>query len=148
MPARLGSTECKEKHGAAMCFISCGASALRFAARIDRMLNMMRSFSMTWVLAFLLALVFGSVVASEPTDPFARTVSTPEAEDMNGAVLDAMLVAIETYSARTDSGDTIDSVIVIRHGNVVFEAYPNPQYPVTRVHHLAARRNCAGFPCS
>jgi CubicO group peptidase (beta-lactamase class C family) len=102
------------------------------------MLDMMRFFAMTtaWVLALLFLFVPVATLASEATDPFARPVSTPEAEGMNATLLDAMLNAVAEQNARTDSRDTIDSVIVIRHGNVVLEAYPNPRYPATRVHHL------------
>jgi CubicO group peptidase (beta-lactamase class C family) len=55
---------------------------------------------------------------------------------MDGALLDDLLVAIGVQNARADSRDTIDAVIVIRHGNVVLEAYPNPHYSETQVHHL------------
>jgi len=77
-----------------------------------------------------------AVLASGPSDPFARPISTPEAEGMNPGLLNAMMVVIAEQNARTDSADTIDSVIVIRHGNVVLEAYPNPRYSATSAHHL------------
>ncbi len=70
------------------------------------------------------------------SDPFARPVSTAESEGMDPDLLDEMLGAIRDQNARTDSSDTIDSVIVIRHGNVVLEEYPNTSYRADRRHHL------------
>lgn len=80
---------------------------------------------------------WGVAVLVEPvSDPFSRPPSTPEAEDMDPAPLETMMDAICAQNARKDSGDTIDSVIVIRHGNVVLEAYPNPLYSAESRHHL------------
>ena len=53
------------------------------------------------------------------SDPFARPPSTPEAEGMEPGLLISMMDLVRTQNARDDSADTIDSVIVIRHGNVV-----------------------------
>ncbi len=81
----------------------------------------------------------GTVDAREPsdeTDPFSRPVSTAEAEGMDPELLNAMMDSIRAQNARTDSVDTIDSVIVIRHGNVVLEEYPNPSYSADQRHHL------------
>lgn len=72
----------------------------------------------------------------EGSDPFARPVSTAEAEGIDPGLLNAMMEAIRAQNEQADSPDTIDSVIVIRHGNVVLEEYPNPSYPADRLHHL------------
>jgi CubicO group peptidase (beta-lactamase class C family) len=55
---------------------------------------------------------------------------------MDPVPLQTMMEVIRAQNARTDSGDTIDSVIVIRHGNVVLEEYPNPRYSADSRHHL------------
>ncbi len=55
---------------------------------------------------------------------------------MDPVLLQAMMDAIVAQNARTDSIDTIDSVIVIRNGRVVLEAYPNRWYPASSVHHI------------
>jgi len=78
----------------------------------------------------------GLASASAPSDPFSRGPSSPEAEGMDSGLLLAMMAVIEEQNARQGSPDTIDSVIVIRHGNVVLEAYPNPSYSAASRHHL------------
>ena len=77
-----------------------------------------------------------SVSTFASTDPFSRATSTPQAEGMDAVRIQQMMDVITEQNARTDSRDTIDSVIVIRHGNVVLEAYPNRYYPVSSTHHL------------
>ena len=80
--------------------------------------------------------VSGLALAEAPSDPFSRSPSSPEAEGMDSELLLAMMAMIEEQNARQGSADTINSVIVIRHGNVVLEAYPNPSYGATSRHHL------------
>ncbi len=87
-------------------------------------------------LLLLSVILPGVALAAELSDPFSRGLSTPEAEGMDPEPLLAMMAAIEEQNARQGSADTIDSVIVIRHGNVVLEAYPNPSYGATDRHHL------------
>lgn len=55
---------------------------------------------------------------------------------MDPVLLQAMMDVIVEQNSRSDSRDTIDSVIVIRNGRVVLEAYPNRWYPASSVHHL------------
>ncbi|MDD5647263.1 MAG: serine hydrolase [Candidatus Bipolaricaulis sp.] len=88
------------------------------------------------VFLLLSAIVPGLALAAAPSDPFSRSPSSPEAEGMDSELLLAMMAVIDEQNARPGSADTIDSVIVIRHGNVVLEAYPNPSYGATGHHHL------------
>ena len=55
---------------------------------------------------------------------------------MDPVLLQMMMDVIVEQNARVDSSDTIDSVIVIRNGNVVLEAYPNRFYPASSAHQL------------
>ena len=86
-------------------------------------------------IALLLVLCMATQAAAK-SNPFERPASSPLAEGMDSRRLDAMMAVIAEQNARIDSPDTIDSVIVIRHGNVLLEAYPNPVYDVDCRHHL------------
>lgn len=97
---------------------------------------MMRPRAIALWMALLLFAVPTAVSASEPADPFDRPVSTPEAEGMDPVLLQSMMDVIVEQNARTDSRDTIDSVIVVRNGRVVLEAYPNRWFSETSVHQL------------
>lgn len=55
-----------------------------------------------------------------PTDGWQ--VSTPAAQNMSETRLDAMTVHIK------DEGFTIDSILIVRNGYIVFEQYLNPDY--------------------
>jgi CubicO group peptidase (beta-lactamase class C family) len=87
-------------------------------------------------LFLILCVVPGLALAAAPSDPFSRSPSSPEAEGVDPELLLAMMAVIEEQNARQGSPDTIDSVIIIRHGNVVLEAYPTPSYSVASRHHL------------
>ncbi len=58
--------------------------------------------------------------------------STPEEQGMNSTRLENMGEYIINH------GWTIDSVVVIRHGFIVYELYPNPAYDVNSTHTLAS----------
>lgn len=65
-----------------------------------------------------------------PTDGWLT--STPEEQGMNSTMLD------EVEDLIVDRGWTIDSVLVIRNGYIVYEIYPNPEYDVNTPHQLAS----------
>ncbi len=92
--------------------------------------------SLVTLLLAALALSAVSVDAAVSSDPFTRSQSTAVKEGMNGALLDTLLRHIEAQNARTDSADRIDAVLVIRHGNVVLEQYPDFLRPATLVRPL------------
>jgi len=51
--------------------------------------------------------------------------STPEKQDMDSAKLDEVIEYIESMDKR---GMPINSVLVVRHGHIVLEEYPQPDY--------------------
>lgn len=70
------------------------------------------------------------------TDPFNRPAVDAASEFAQSGLIQAMMDTIHEQNARSDSADTIDSVIVIRSGRVVLEEYPNPAYGPDRPHPL------------
>jgi len=93
------------------------------------------------ILLVTLALVSAGgagALGTESVDPFARAASTPLAEGMNTTLIGLMLDAISRQNARPESPDRIDSVIVIRHGNVVVEEYPDRLQPASLVRPLSS----------
>jgi CubicO group peptidase (beta-lactamase class C family) len=62
-----------------------------------------------------------------PTDGWS--MSTPEEQGMNSALLEQMMHVIDENQV------PIDSVVVVRHGHIVFEAYRN-NYDEVSTHHL------------
>ncbi len=65
-----------------------------------------------------------------PTDGWLT--STPEEQGMNSTVLNGV------HTLVYDRGWTLDSIVVIRHGHIVYEMYPNPAYDVNSTHSLAS----------
>jgi CubicO group peptidase (beta-lactamase class C family) len=65
-----------------------------------------------------------------PTDGW-RT-SAPEAQGMDSLVLDQLDTKLNAYEL------CYNSFIVVRHGYIVFETYPNPVYNQDRLHFLAS----------
>lgn len=65
-----------------------------------------------------------------PTDGWLT--STPEEQGMNSTMLE------EVGDFISDRSWTMDSVVVIRNGYIVYEIYPNPEYNVSSLHSLAS----------
>jgi CubicO group peptidase (beta-lactamase class C family) len=65
-----------------------------------------------------------------PTDGWLT--STPEEQGMNSTMLEMAGDMV------VDRGWTIDSIVVIRHGYIVYEVYPNPHYNMNTAHPLAS----------
>ncbi len=72
----------------------------------------------------------------EVTDPFSRPAADSSSESLDPGLIQDMMDAIHEQNARSDSADTIDSVIVIHGDCVVLEAYPNQAYGPDRLHEL------------
>jgi CubicO group peptidase (beta-lactamase class C family) len=104
------------------------------------MLAMEKTIVLRRAFAFFLFLALAplSAVAVVSSDPFTRDASTPFEEGMNAELVGALFRAIETQNARTDSEDRVDSIIVIRHGKVVVEEYPDFVKPASLVRPLGA----------
>ncbi|MCD4685686.1 MAG: beta-lactamase family protein [Anaerolineae bacterium] len=90
------------------------------------------------VIVALLVLV---IIAAIPTDATAQTdrdywptgewrTSAPAAQGMDAALLEQMLAHIDADAL------PVDSVIVVRHGYIVLEEYPNPFYGPGSKHNL------------
>ena len=65
-----------------------------------------------------------------PTDGW-RT-SSPEAQGMNSELLNQLLAHLNAYDY------CYNSFIVVRHGYIVFETYPNPIYDQNSIHFIAS----------
>ena len=72
------------------------------------------------------AIVIVTACACTPTPPPPSEddwqTSTPEEQGVDSATLNQMMEIVDEMDL------PIDSVVVVRHGHIVFEAYPNPQY--------------------
>jgi CubicO group peptidase (beta-lactamase class C family) len=86
---------------------------------------------MVWLLALLLT-PMTSLTHAE-TDYYPTTgwrTSTPEAQGMASTKLQQMNDDIR------ERGTAIDGVVIIRHGYLVWETYPNPLFSTTDTHYL------------
>ena len=91
-------------------------------------------FSAIFVFAGLIFIFFSSIqtpASHERVWPSSEWLtSSPESQGMSSAKLDAMTRWVE------DNGVKIDSVLVTRHGYIVYEMYFNPSYGVNSTHLL------------
>jgi hypothetical protein len=74
----------------------------------------------------LSAIVIVTGCACTPTPPPPSQddlqTSAPEEQGVDSTMLNQMMDVVD------EMGLPIDSVVVVRHGHIVFEAYPNPRY--------------------
>jgi CubicO group peptidase (beta-lactamase class C family) len=92
---------------------------------------------LVWIVAAILLIVGGVVLAllrPDPTAPssdqgFEWVTSSPEEQGMDSRKLEAMMAYIDEHDM------AVDSVVVVRHGRIVFEKY-GPGYTPSRRHPL------------
>lgn len=88
----------------------------------------------TIMAAFMVAAALPVHITAQPDRDYWPTdewrTSTPEAQGMDAARLDQMLAVIH------DDALPVDGVIVVRHGYVVLEVYPNPFFGPGSKHNL------------
>ena len=85
----------------------------------------------TLLLSFILVVVSCAAPPASP-QPSQQPwrISEPEDEGVDPEKLDQMMEVVEALSL------PVDSVVVIRHGRLVFESYPNPEYGPDDMHLL------------